>query len=582
VTPDGFSARTLVHEYGGGHYFLHGDVVFFSNMVDQRLYRQEPGAGPRPITPDPSPPFGLRYADGDVTLDGRLIVSVREFHRDGAEAVNELVAFAADGSSAPHAIVRGHDFFSTPRISPDGKQLAWLCWDHPNMPWDGTELWVANLGADGALSGQRMVAGGREESIFQPAWSPDNVLHFVSDRSNWWNLYREKDGKIEHLAPKEAEFGQPQWVFGQSRYDFLPDGRIACIYSQDGIDYLGLVSADGQTLTPLATDFTAIGTLHALGDHLWFIAGSPTLGTSIVGLNPASGAADIARQGEQVDVDPTYFSAPRPVEFPTDNGLTAHALFYPPHNPDFAAPPGEEPPLLVISHGGPTSATKAVLDLEIQFWTTRGFGVVDVNYGGSTGYGRDYRQRLNGEWGIVDVVDCINAAKYLIAQGEADGARVAVRGGSAGGYTTLCGLAFHDFFAAGASYYGVADLGLLATDTHKFESRYLDSMVGPYPAMKDVYDARSPLNYADQISCPIILFQGLEDKVVTPNQAEKMVEALRQSGTPFAYIPFEGEQHGFRKAETIIRAAEAELYFYSKVFDFSLPEPVEPVRIENL
>lgn len=582
VTPQGFNARTLVHEYGGGMYCVRAGTVIFSNFEDQRLYRQEPGGAPQPITPQPEISRGLRYADGCFTSDGGLIICVRERHREGAEAVNELVVLPVDGSAEPVVIATGHDFYSTPRVSPDGRRLAWLQWDHPNMPWDGTELWVADLAADGTLSGARHVAGSPQESIFQPEWSPDGVLHFVSDRSNWWNLYRVLDSGIEHLVPMEAEFGGPQWVFGMPRYAFLPGGRIACIYSQNGLDHLGVIEPDGKTLKTLQTGFTALNTLAVLGEQVCVIGAGPAAGTSIALVNPADGSAQIVQRGMKVDINPSYYSAPEPIEFPTAGGLTAHALFYAPHNPDFTAPQGELPPLLVISHGGPTSATKAQLSLAIQFWTSRGFGVVDVNYGGSTGYGRDYRQRLNGQWGVVDVVDCINAARYLVAQGRADGARVAVRGGSAGGYTTLCGLVFHEYFAAGASYFGLAELETFVHDTHKFESRYLESLIGPYPQARDLYYQRSPVNFADRISCPVILFQGLEDKIVPPSQSEIMVRALQAKGLPHAYIAFEGEQHGFRKAETIKRAAEAELYFYSRVFGFELAEPVEPVEIANL
>jgi dipeptidyl aminopeptidase/acylaminoacyl peptidase len=408
------------------------------------------------------------------------------------------------------------------------------------------------------------------------------VLHFTSDRTGWWNLYALKGESAEPLHRMDAEFGVPQWVFGQSRYAFLPDGTIACIYSKDGFDHLALLRA-GQALATLDVPYTVMSSLRASGDTLLFLAGSPTEADSVVRMNVRTGQREVLGRSLEHDLDAKYVSKPRPIAFPTANGKsTAYAIYYAPNNPDFTGAEGEKPPLIVFSHGGPTAMTTAQLNPEIQFWTSRGFGVVDVNYGGSSGYGREYRERLKGTWGVVDTEDCINAARYLASEGEVDGERLAIRGGSAGGYTTLCALVFHDDFAAGASYYGVADCEALATDTHKFESRYLDGLIGPYPEAKELYQKRSPIHYADELSCPVILLQGLEDKVVPPSQAERMVEALRSKGLPFAYIAFEGEQHGFLKAESIQRALEAELYFYSRVFGFTLADQIEPVPIENL
>ncbi len=560
VTPAGMNVRTRVHEYGGGAYLVRGGEVSFSNFADQRLYR-----GMDPITPDD----GGRYADARATPDGRQLVCIRQL-----EDVNEIVAIPTDGSEPPRVLVSGADFYSNPRLSPDGSKLAYLSWDHPNMPWDGTELWVAN--ADG--SQRRKVAGGPTESVFQPEWSSGGELYFVSDREGWWNLYSEK-GLAAWLA--EAEFGRPQWVFGMRTYAFLPDGRIAAIYSRQGFDNLALLE-DGRW-RPLNLPYTAFHPqLAAWGKRLAFIAAGPTEPASLVAFDPDSGEASIQRRSFDVELDRAFMSAPRHIAFPTEGGQTAYAIFYPPASAEFQGPPGERPPLIVISHGGPTAQAQARFDPAIAFWTSRGFAVVDVNYGGSTGYGRAYRERLNGRWGIVDTADCVAAARYLADRGEVDGRRLAIRGGSAGGYTTLCALTFHQAFSAGASYYGVAELESLATDTHKFESRYLDSLVGPYPERQELYRERSPIHFADRLSCPVILFQGLEDRVVPPSQAEIMVAALEAKGLPYAYLAFEGEQHGFRKAETIQRTLEAELYFYSRVFGFELPEPVEPVDIHNL
>jgi len=584
LTPAGFNVRTRVHEYGGGSYVVHGSSVFFSNFADQRLYRQEDGGAPGPITPEPATPSGERFADGRLTADGRLLICVRERHAaDGGEATNELAVLSTDGSPAPRTIVSGHDFFSSPRISLDGRKLTWLTWDHPRMPWDGTEVWVGDLAADGSVSNPTCVAGGPRESIFQPTWSPDGVLHFTSDRTGWWNLYRLNGEQVEPLAPMDAEFGTPQWIFGMARYAFLDDGRIAAQYSKDGFDHLALIKP-GQGIQTLDLPYTAYSsTLQSDGQRLVTIAASPNEAAAVIRITPGQGETEVLARSVSHSVDPGYVSRPRPIAFPTAGGqATAYALYYPPANQDFVGTSGERAPLIVASHGGPTAMTTAQLNLETQFWTSRGFGVVDVNYGGSSGFGRAYRERLNGTWGIVDTEDCINAARYLAEQGEVDGERLAIRGGSAGGYTTLCALVFHDDFAAGASYYGVADCAALATDTHKFESRYLDGLIGPWPAARDVYYERSPIHFADRLSCPVILFQGLEDRVVPPAQAEAMVEALRTKGLPFAYLAFEGEQHGFRKAETIQRTLEAELYFYARVFGFAVAEDIEPVAIENL
>lgn len=585
LTPAPLYVRTRVHEYGGGAYLAWHRTVFFSNFADQRLYRQDPGTPPRAITPEPQVPAGLRYADATITSDGRTLLCVRERHTsaEGPEATNELVALAADGSGEARIIAGGHDFYSSPRLSPDGRQLAWLSWDHPHMPWDGTELWVADLAPDGSLNAQRQLAGGDQESIFQPEWSPDGVLHFVSDRTGWWNLYRLRDGTAEALAPMDAEFGSPQWVFGMSTYAFLADGRIACIVSQNGFDHLALLRP-GEPLQDAILPYTTYGRIRASGNTLVFTAASPTESAAVIRLD--TNTLELTVLGRSLDPSAVpadgYVSRPRAISFATANGATAYAIYYPPTNADFTGPSGELPPLIVKSHGGPTGMTQAQLDLGTQYWTSRGFAVVDVNYGGSSGYGRAYRERLRGQWGIVDTEDCINAARYLASRGDVDGRRLAIRGGSAGGYTTLCALVFHDDFAAGASYYGVADCEALATDTHKFESRYLDGLIGPYPEAREVYYARSPIHFADQLSCPVILFQGLEDRVVPPSQAEEMVAALRAKDLPVAYLAFAGEQHGFRKAETIKRTLEAELYFYSRVFRFPLAEDIEPIEIENL
>jgi dipeptidyl aminopeptidase/acylaminoacyl peptidase len=581
VTPAPFNVRTRVHEYGGGAYAIAGGIVYFSNFADQRLYRQEPGRDPLPITPEED----LRYADG--VIDGRRgrIVCVREDHTvAGEEAVNTVVSLDLEAGGAGEVLVSGSDFYSTPRLSPDGSRLAWLAWDHPNMPWDGTELWVGELDGDGSLGQRSLVAGGVDESIFQPEWSPDGVLHFVSDRTGWWNLYRWRNGDTEPLCEMEAEFGAPQWVFGTPTYAFTSADEVVCAYTRQGTWSLATLDTATRRLDAVELPYSDMsrGDVRVASGRVVFAAGSPSEPSSVIQLDLATRKAEVLRRSTDVKVEEGYLSAPQAIEFPTEGGLTAHAFFYPPQNRDFNAPAGERPPLMVISHGGPTSATSTSLHLSAQYWTSRGIAVLDVNYGGSTGYGTEYRRRLNGQWGIVDIDDCVNGARFLVERGDVDGDRLIIKGGSAGGYTTLSALAFRDVFKAGASYYGISDLETMTLDTHKFESRYLDTIVGPYPERRDIYVERSAIHHIDRLSCPLIMFQGLEDKIVPPNQAEMMLEALRDKGLPVAYVPFEGEQHGFRRAENIKRALDGELYFYSRVFGFELADPVEPVPIHNL
>ncbi len=584
ATPVDFNCRTRVHEYGGGAFFADGKTLYASNFVDQRLYKINPGADPVGITPEPENPAGLRYADGRLSLDRSRIYCIRERHDAEGTVVNELVELSANGDREPRIIASGRDFYASPRPSPDGGKLAWLEWDQPNMPWDGTELWVAGIGADGALEEPEKIVGGVDESIYQPEWGPENSLHFVSDRSGWWNLYRWQGDDAQSLAPMEAEFGSPMWVFGLSQYAFLADGGIASIYSQDGLDTLSLIK--DQEFTELDLELTTFSprSLHydPASDRLIFVGGSPDHPARVYALATGGGKPEPLSPAHQDLPDQDDISHALPITFPTTEGQEAHALYYAPKNSKFAGPDGELPPLIVVSHSGPTSHTDSEFSLSRQYMTSRGFAVVDVNYRGSTGYGRAYRQMLNGQWGVADVEDCIHATRYLADRGEVDSERLIIRGGSAGGYTTLAALVFHDVFSLGASYYGVADIEALALDTHKFEARYLDSMIGPYPEQIELYRERSPIHYVDRISSPLILLQGREDKVVPPAQAELMVAALEEKGLPYAYLEFEGEGHGFRDSENIKRALEAEFYFYSKILGFELGEAVEPVTIHNL
>ncbi len=582
VIPPGFNARTRVHEYGGGDYIANDSIVYFSNFSDQQLYRKAPDSEPQLVS-EASPDAQLRYADFVVDKSRGRLISIREDHRENdREALNSIVAIPLAGGAA-QVLVSGNDFYSSPQISPNGSRLSWLTWNHPTMPWDGCELWTGDINADGAITNHQLIAGGLRESIFQPRWSPDGILYFVSDRSGWWNLYRETAADaIECVCEMQAEFGAPQWIFGLSTYAFESAARIVCAFAERGLWRLGTIDTHSKTLQRIQAPYTDVSYVCAAPGRAVFRAGSPKAPFSIIEMDLAARSTKALQRANKIDIDSGFISEPQPIEFATEANLTAHGFYYPPKNRDFAAPNLERPLLLVKSHGGPTAATAAVLMLGIQYWTSRGIAVLDVNYGGSAGYGRAYRERLNGAWGILDVDDCVNGARFLTTRGDADGNRLMIDGASAGGYTTLCALTFRDQFKAGASHFGVSDAEALAKETHKFESRYLDNLIGPYPERRDLYIERSPIHFADKLSCPVIFFQGLEDKVVPPNQAETMVEALRQKGVPVAYVAFEGEQHGFRRAENIKRALDGELYFYSRVFKFDLAEPVQPVTIDNL
>ena len=580
VNPPPFNARTRVHEYGGGAWLADAGRVWFSNFDDQRIYRQQAGDAPLAITP----PAPLRYADPVLDRPRNRLICVREDHTDPNNIVNAIVAVPADGIGRQTVLAAGWDFVASPRLSPDGSTLAWLSWNHPNMPWDGTHLWTAPVLPDGTLGAAALAAGGESVSVYQPEWSPDGVLHYVSDATGWWNLYRNENNGPQALYPDDAEYGRPQWVFAAHTYGFAGNGRIVCAVNRRGAWSLNLLDPDAGALTPLDVPAGEMGRgdLAVSGITAAVIAGDAGRPLSLLRVNLSSGYWDTLRASSTANVAAGCISPAQTIQFPSNEGRPAYGLYYAPRHPQYRAPDGELPPLLVLSHGGPTGAASAALDLSIQFWTSRGFAVVDVNYGGSVGYGRAYRQLLNGNWGVVDVDDCANAALHLVHQGLADGRRLAIRGGSAGGYTTLAALTFRNVFAAGASYYGVSDLTALAADTHKFESRYLDRLVAPYPEGADTYRRRSPINQTHRLSCPIILLQGLEDRIVPPDQAERMFAAVRSKGIPCAYLPFPGEQHGFRRAENIRRALEAELYFYSRVFGFEPADAVDPVMIENM
>jgi len=583
VTPAPFNVRTRVHEYGGGAFAAAGDTIWFSNFADNLVYEQRGDAAPRALSADGT----QRHADFELDAGRRRLIAVREHHAGAAEPVNSLVALSLDGAAST-TLVDGSDFYAAPRLSPEGRRLAWLSWRHPGMPWEGTELWLAAIGDDGAPVHARCVAGGPDESLCQPVWAPDGKLYVVSDRSGFWNLYRLEVGGLVPVCPMAAEFGLPQWVFAQSSYGFFGPHEIIAACRENAISRLLRIDVRTGTAATMETGCEDIGELRVGQGFALLEAGAPTAPQRILRLSladapahapadapvdgpagsPAGAALSVLASSADDLPAPASISVPRAISFASTGGRIAHAFHYAPRNPGFAAPAGERPPLIVFSHGGPTAMATNTLKLAIQFWTSRGFAVLDVNYGGSTGFGRAYRRLLSGQWGVVDVEDCIAGARFLAAQGLVDAGRLAIRGGSAGGYTTLAALTFHDVFKAGASYYGVADLRALDTDTHKFEASYLTNLLAPLPGREALYAQRSPLHHAHRLSCPVIFFQGLDDKVVPPAQSESMVAAMRANGVQAAYVPFEGEGHGFRRKESLQIALEAELAFYAQVFGF--------------
>ncbi len=581
--PEESNARTRVHEYGGGSYTVKDGIVYFVNFSDQQIYQIIGNEPPRAVTEN----LTLRFADIIIDSYNNSLICVCEDHSDmQQEAKNKIVKIDLDETTNITILDEGEDFFSSPRLSPDGENRSWLTWNHPNMPWDETTLYSQIL-EEGKYFSPYPIAGAEHESICQPEDSPNGILHFVSDRTGWWNLYRHREGNTEALCPMEAEFAVPHWVFRQSQYAFIDETNIICAYIEKGFFKLGILDTETKQLEKIATPYTMISSVRATKTKAYFIAASATESTAVIEFDLASRQFTTLRKSTDLSIKAEYISVPQAIEFPTTDhrapspdhrpATTAHAFYYPPTNKDFTAPTGELPPLIVEIHGGPTSQTYPIFSLGHQYWTSRGFAVLDVNYGGSTGYGREYRERLRNNWGVVDVDDCVNGAKYLVEQGLADPKRLCITGGSAGGYTTLAALTFRDVFSAGASHYGVSDLQALDEDTHKFESRYTFGLVP-----KQLYNERSPIHHTDKLNAPVIFFQGLEDKIVPPNQAEMMVEALRKKGLPVAYVTFAEEGHGFRQSTNIKRALDGEFYFYSRVFGFELADEVEPVLIENL
>jgi dipeptidyl aminopeptidase/acylaminoacyl peptidase len=574
--PTNFSVGSRVYEYGGGAFTVFNGNLFFVNSEDQHLYLQCAGSVPECLSQNDC----YRFADLVIDCSRNRLICVREDHIKSDKVTNSIVAIPFQGGDG-QVLVEGYNFFSSARISPDGTHLAWLCWNFPNMPWDGCELWVAEFKVDGSLGKRKKIAGDENESIFQPEWSPDNLLYFVSDRDGWWNLYRSKP-EIEPLCPLEAEFGVAQWNLAKNTYAFLSETEILCTFNQNGIWKFARLNTQTGNLALLDNGYSDISNPHTGSGLAVFLAGSLLESTALIKFDPVTNQTETIRKTIQSEVDPAYFSSPRLLEYPDENGLNTHAIYYPATNPDYRAPEGELPILLVICHGGPTLAVTSALDYSVQFWTSRGFAVLAVNYGGSTGYGRSYRQRLNGNWGIVDVNDCCNGAKWLANQGLVDETRMAISGGSSGGFTVLSALHNSELFKVGTSYYGMSDLEALAKKMHKFESRYLDHLIGDYLEFDDLYIGRSPFRFAREIKKPVLLLHGDSDPIVPPVQTKQLYEILRDQGTPVGLIIFEDEGHGFSKAKNIQRAIEAELIFYSKVFGLELDNSIRPLLIENL
>ena len=577
VLPGSLSVRTKVHEYGGGDFIVADGVVFFSNAEDNQVYQFD---GKLTQLTQTDPQVEQRYADFCLAPNKKYLLAVRECHRQD-QVINDLICISIETQSVT-VVHQGFDFYSFPRISPAGHRVCWTCWNQPDMPWDAAELWLADFHQSGHVDAAHKVRGGDRGSVFQPEWSEEGVLHYICDASGWGNLYSHSDGVLNALAPIDRDFGVPQWIFGLGTYVINKPDSLYAVNFENGEQHLCHIDLASGHIEPISLPFTHYeGALLGDSEHLYFCAASPTIEAAMYQLDLQSRQFTALTPASDFVLNEENISLAKSIRFESSGQRECHAFYYAPVNSQFEAPEDSLPPLIVMSHGGPTAYANNSLDPAIQFWTNRGFAVVDVNYGGSTGYGRAYRELLSGQWGVVDVEDCIAAAQYLVKEGLANEKALLIRGGSAGGYTTLCGLTFYDVFAAGMSRYGVADLESLASDSHKFEARYLDKMVGSYPKEKAIYQERSPIHFTDKLSCPVLLLQGADDKVVPPNQAEKMVTALKQKSIPYAYLLFEGEGHGFRKAETIITAFSAELDFYRQILGVKSQEKIEPVSIEN-
>lgn len=576
LTPAPFNVRTAVHEYGGGSWLKTGSALFFCNYSDQQIYRVSDNEPPSSLTPGDN---GFRYADFAMDEDRGNLYCIREDHSGNAEAVNTLVMLDAREGGKGEIIFEGTDFVAAPRLSPDGSELAWISWNHPKMPWDETTLHLAKLDKEGRAKSVETLKSPEPASILQPTWSPDSKLHFVADWENWWNLYCWEDGESKRLHAHEAEFGWPAWIFSLQNYTLLSENLAFVSYGKMGEWFTGELDLKTGALTTIGEAWSSVRSVTRTNKGAAFFAERPNAATGLYEI--VQGKIHTIFEPNEIGLDQRDISVPEAIAFPTSDGETAYGFYYPPANKSFEGPQGKAPPLFVKVHGGPTTATTSAYSSRTQYWTNRGFAVLDLNYRGSTGFGRTYRHKLQGTWGIADVEDAIHGAQYLVSEGSADKDKLAISGGSAGGYTVLSALTFHDTFTAGASYFGVSDVEALAADTHKFESRYVDGLIGPYPEAIDIYRERSPIHATEKLNVPLLLLQGLEDKVVPPSQSEDIYKALKSKGVPVAYIAFEKEGHGFRIAANIEKSLEAELHFYGRAFDFTPADAAEPFVIDN-
>ncbi|MCG6936868.1 MAG: prolyl oligopeptidase family serine peptidase [Gammaproteobacteria bacterium] len=593
ILPESYNARSRVHEYGGGSYCVDGELLFFINDSDQDIYCRKNSQIIR-ITKT----VNMRFADFVYDNKFQRLIAICETHEQ--ESITNSIVSIDVNSGQVKSIEQGSDFYASPRLNSSADQLCWQSWNHPNMPWDGNQLWLADVNKQGNVIRKRHIAGANDISVFQPQWSPDDILYFISDSTGWWQLYRyhdtEPSAHIEQLTEGEKEFGLPQWVFAQSTYAFIDNSRILCCYQAQGKTTLATLSLHGQLeLTPIAAPWQEYSCIAAVtndtdSNRVCFIAASSQsfpqlIAATVDNSEPPVLSSSVIKTSCKLPVSIEHYSIAHSMSFTNRYKQKIYANFYPPTNPVCHAGENELPPLIVICHGGPTGQTNTALDPKKQFWTSRGFALLDVNYSGSTGFGRDYRLRLDNKWGQLDVEDCCDAALYAVSQGMADKNKLVIRGSSAGGYTVLSALTFQQVFSAGASYYGISELISLARDTHKFESHYLDRLIGPYPESRTLYEQRSPINYAEQLNCPVIFFQGLEDKVVPRQQAEKMFNALNKKGLPVAVQYFKGEQHGFRKAETIVLSLENELSFYQLIFNLKPAKEIHfkgDIQLKNI
>ena len=578
ISPPDMNIRTRVHEYGGTPYIVGNGKIFAVNFADQRLYEIHGDRTSTPLTVED----GRRFADMQIDPKHNRLICVCEDHSQEGEPANTVVAISLTVPHTQTTLADGHDFFAYPRQSPDGTKLTFIAWDHPNMQWDDVQLYQAELNTDGLPVSETRLNPGIDESVLDLQWSEKGTLYFIADRSGWWNPYAYDGDETRQLIGRDREFAGPLWGLGQTNFGFLTQDTILFSHGEENKAGLTLLNLSTGEAEAIPNDCATIGSMVSASGKAVFEAGFFDDTPALLSFDLETRSISLIARASALPVNPNTLTKPETIEFPTSGGKTAYAFFYLPHNPDFNAPTGDKPPLIVKIHGGPTGQSSPSLQLAIQFWTSRGFAFVDINYGGSSGYGRAYRKRLTDKWGIVDLEDTVNCVRYLADKGLIDGDKAAIRGGSAGGYTTLAALAFSDVFKAGANYYGVSDLEALAKDTHKFESRYLDGLIGPYPEAKQIYEERSPIHHLDGFDAPLIVFQGSEDKIVPPNQSEMIVDVLKQKGVPVAYLLFDGEQHGFRRSENIIRSLEAELYFYGKIFGFDPADTIEPVGITNL